>query len=271
MTAGLCTGPNNTCSQLTTTIPSITSGTDFFITVTTPGGTSAYVPTPGSTSFNSLHYSVPVPQVSSISVPGNGTPQGAIGGGTPVVISGSGFFDANNFPTQINFCTSSTNCLSASNVNVTSSTNITASTPAVTAPGTWYLQVQTIGGSTSNTAVTFNFNTVQVPLVINISPSTGGPHSAPAVTQVTVTGANFLTGETAAAFYLYNGGTETGSPITASVTVTSPTALTVALPSTLSKGTSGNQYVLIVTTTVTPNTYSSQPYNVAGDVFQYTG
>jgi hypothetical protein len=298
---GGCSGSGETNCTLTTTIPPAISGTDYFVTVTTPGGTSAYVPSPGSTSYNTLHYTVPSPSLSGITLVGGATPaQGAIGGGTTVNISGANLFNATNFSAQIDFCssgttctnttacsTTSTTCIPASNIVVTSSTTMTGSTPAVPAPGNWYLMVQTIGGwsfagPSSSTPVFFNYNTVQVPLVISVTPTSGGPNSSPAVNQISVTGANFIypgsscsptpsTG-TCAAFYLYNGGNQTGSAIQANVSVTSPTAMTVTIPGGLTKGSgSGNVYVLIVTSYVSGTAYQSQAYNVAGDLFTYTG
>ena len=41
-----CSGPNSTNCSLTATVPSVTSGPYYFVTVTTPGGTSAYQATP---------------------------------------------------------------------------------------------------------------------------------------------------------------------------------------------------------------------------------
>ena len=295
VTFGGCSGAGETNCTLTTNIPPAIAGTDYFVTVTTPGGTSVYVPSPGSTSYNTLHYTVPSPSVSQITLVGGATPaQGAIGGGSTINITGANFFNATNFPAQIDFCangttctnttpcsSTSTTCVPASNIVVTSSTTISGSTPAVPAPGNWYLMVQTIGGWSANTGVYFAYNTVQVPLVISVTPTSGGPSSSPAVNQISVTGANFInpgsvctntsnpsTG-TCAAFYLYNGGNQTGNAIWANVAVTSPTAMTVTIPSGVNA--KGSVYVLIVTSYVSNTSYASQPYNVAGDLFTYTG
>ena len=51
--------------------------------------------------------------------------------------------------------------------------------------------------------------------------------------------------------------------------VTSPTAMTVVLPT--SKLTKGTSYFPVVTTTVSGTTSSSQTYNLPTDIFTYTG
>ena len=138
-----------------------------------------------------------------------GTPEGSIAGGSTVTVTGTNFFDASNFATQVWFCTSSSNCLQASNVNVQSNSLLTATSPAVTSATSWYVQVTTIGGTASDTQATFAYS-VQVPLIISLSPSSGGPSSTG--TSLTITGSNFLTGSTAVAFCLassYNAGAGT--------------------------------------------------------------
>ena len=81
------------------------------------------------------------------------------------------------------------------NVELNSGTSISASSPAVTSTGNWYVQVQTVGGTSTNTGL-FNYS-AQVPLVISLSPSSGGPSTKPtAVTSITITGSNFLAGST---------------------------------------------------------------------------
>ena len=90
---------NNTCTQLTVTTPSVTSGTDYFVTVTTPGGTSLYVNTVGTTDLDDLQYTTFQPTITSISGPnmtGN-TPQGSVAGGSTITLTGTGFFNATNF------------------------------------------------------------------------------------------------------------------------------------------------------------------------------
>ena len=61
-----CAGPNDTNCTISLSAPAVVSGSSgsssssnpyyYFVTVTTPGGTSAYVPTPGSTSYNVFQY-----------------------------------------------------------------------------------------------------------------------------------------------------------------------------------------------------------------------
>jgi hypothetical protein len=153
---------------------------------------------------------------------------------------------------------------SIGNVNVASDTSLTAVTPAVTAPGNWYVQVDTIGGnSTQPPTLDFNYG-VQVPIIINLSPSSGA-----AGTQINITGSNFLTGSTAA-FYLDQNGSQSGSAINASATVNSPTSMTVTVPN---SGLTANSQYFPVITLPTIQGYSgptsSQPYNEPSDIFTF--
>ena len=136
--------------------------------------------------------------------------------------------------------------------------------------------VSTIGGSSSSTNYNFNYG-AQVPLVINTTPTTGGPSSKPAVSSVSITGSNFLSGATAVAFYtgsitssnycsLFSSGVSASTP-----NVTSPTALTATLPTGSNGLAKGTSYFVIVATTVNGTQYCSQPYNQPADVFTYTG
>ena len=218
---------------------------------------------------------MPPPTVTGMSGPNEngGTPEGSIAGGSTVTVTGTNFFDASNFATQVWFCTSSSNCLQASNVNVQSNSLLTATSPAVTSATSWYVQVTTIGGTASDTQATFAYS-VQVPLIISLSPSSGGPSSTG--TSLTITGSNFLTGSTAVAFCLassYNAGAGTcGTSVSAATpSVTGPTSLTVTLPTGTKGLTKGAAYYPIATTTVSGTQYASQPYAEPADTFTYTG
>ena len=271
-----CAGGNNSATSISVTTPAVTEGTDYFVTVTTPGGTSAYVPTPGSTTYNDLQYTTIQPTVSQITGPNmvNGVPQGTITGGSTITITGTGFFQKSNFPVQVWFWQSGTK-VAATNVNINSETSMTAASPAVTSTGNWYVQVQTIGGSSTNTTDYFNYS-AQVPLVIALTPQSGGPSSTPTpVTGITITGSNFLTGSTAVAFCLvssWNAPSTCGTSISAATpTVTSATSLTVTLPTGTHGLVKNSTYYPIVTTTVGSTQYASQPYNLPADIFTYTG
>ena len=264
-----CNSPTNgTCASLTVTAPSVTSGTAYFVTVTGPTGTSAFVAT-GALSYPTP----PAPTVTGISGTvqqgGGGAPSGSITGGSTVTISGTGFFNASNFAAQVWFWSGSTK-FAATNVNVTSETTLTAVTPAVTSPGNWYAQVDTLGGNSLQTSYVFNY-TVQVPIIVSISPSSGGPS-----TQMTISGANFLTGSTVGFCLDTNGNYNAGCPnqqfasgyVAASATVTSPASITVTIPT--SGLTNGSSYYPIVTLPSPYNGTPSQPYNLPEDVFTFT-
>jgi IPT/TIG domain len=163
--------------------------------------------------------------------------------------------------------------VSATNVQVTNDsaagqgvTQLTATTPAVSSVGNWYVQVSTAGGTSTGTGFIFTYG-AQQPLVIGISPSSGGPSSN--VSQITITGSNFLVGSTSVSFYLDTSGAPAGSAIASSVVVTSSTALTATLPTT--KLTKGSSYFPEVTTSISGTDYTSQTYNESADIFTYTG
>jgi hypothetical protein len=274
-----CAGGNDSSTSISVTTPAVTEGTDYFVTVTTPGGTSAYVPTPGSTSYNDLQYTTFQPKVQQISGPNetNGVPQGTITGGSTITITGTGFFQTSNFPVQVWFWQSGTK-VAAQNVEVNSGTNISASSPAVTSIGNWYVQVQTRGGTSANVTDYFNYS-AQVPLVISLSPSSGGPSTKPTpVSSITITGSNFLTGTntTTVAFCLTTSWNAPNGPCNTSVaaaqpSVTSASTLTVTIPTGTKGLVKGSTYYPIVTTTVAGTGYTSQPYNLPADIFTYTG
>ncbi len=287
VTASNCTGPNNTCTTLSLPAPAVTSGVpsgslagSYFVTVTTPGmAVAGGIPTPGATSQfvqpgGVLNYTTVTPTVTGISGTAEigGIPGGNITGGSTVTLTGTGFFSASNFAAQVWFiCDTATNpnCagaspVMASNVNLVSGTSLTAVTPGVTAPGNWYVQVDTIGGnSTQPPTLDFNYG-VQVPIIINLSPASGA-----AGTQINITGGNFLSGSTVA-FYLDQNGNQSGSAISATSTINSPTSITVTVPN---SGLTANSQYFPVITLPTIQGYSgptsSQPYNEPADIFTY--
>ena len=165
--------PGNTCTQLTTTTPPVTSGTAYYVTVTTPGGTSPYVASNG-TSLDVL-YTTAAPTVTGISGPNmsGGVPQGSIAGGSRITLTGTGFYGTTPFPTVVRLWSGATSIV-ATNVQVISGTQLTATTPAAPSVGNWYVQVSTTGGSSTGTGVQFTYG-AQQPLVISLSPSSGGP------------------------------------------------------------------------------------------------
>jgi hypothetical protein len=276
--SGNCAGGNNSATSISVLTPAVIEGTDYFVTVTSPGGTSAYAPTPGSTIYNDLHYTTFQPTVSGITGPNvtGGIPQGTLTGGSSITITGTGFFQTSNFPLQVWFWQSGVK-QAAQNVSVNSGTNITASSPPVTTTGTWYVQVQTSGGTSSNSTDFFNYS-AQVPLVISLNPTSGGPSSRPAVSSLVITGANFLTGAnaTTVGFCLTSNWSAANNTCSntigaANPTVTSSSALTVTIPTGNNGLVRGSTYYPLVTTSVGGNSYTSQAYNLPADIFTYTG
>ncbi len=83
-------------TQITATAPAVTTGPYFFVTVTTPGGTSAYQYQP-TQAYQVFTYSIAAPQIATISG------SGSVTGGALVTITGSGFYNAPNFATQVWF------------------------------------------------------------------------------------------------------------------------------------------------------------------------
>jgi len=257
----------------------VTSGTDYFVTVTTPGGTSAYVPTVGNTNLDDLQYTTVAPVVTGIAGSlGNGVPGGSITGGTTITVSGSGFWSATNFATQVIFCAASPctggNKFQGGNVKVLSNGSVSATSPAVSTPGTYYVQVATLGGTSANTLDTFNY-VVQVPIIISLSATNGTCPAANGVcsvghgTQLTITGGNFLPNSTVA-FYLDSGGNQSGPAIPAGApAITSQGSMTVTIPS--SGLTTGSQYFPVITLPSQYGSLTSQPYNEPADIIKYTG
>jgi len=261
VTWGGCSGQNNTNCTLTVTSPAVTSGTDYFVTVTAPGGTSAYVPTQGNVNVDDFQYTAVAPVVTGISgtTESNGVPGGSITGGSVVTISGSGFYSAPNFAAQVWFWSGGTK-FQSTNVNISSNGTMTATAPAVSAPGNYYVQVVTIAGSSTNTSDVFNYG-VQVPIIISMSPSSGGTG-----TQITITGGNFLVGSTVV-FYQDVGGNPSSFGTNASATVNSQSSMTVTVPGGL---TAGQQYFPVITLPSPYDNNSSQTYNEPADIFTRT-
>ena len=273
-----CAGSGNTNCSLSVTVPAVTSGPDYFVTVTTPGGTSPYAATGGGY----VHFSYnPIPP--TVSVVG-GTTSGAITGGTLISVTGTGFYSAPNFALQVVFCfdaactttgSSPTGWL-ASDVNVTSSTALTAVSPAVSAtsityPATFYIQVRTVGGnsggSASNNAIDFTYS-VQVPIIFSITPTSGA-----AGTLVTINGYNFLSGSKVG-WVQVNTNDQNSAPSDAvsqaTATFVNSTQLSITVPTLPNPNGNGNGTTTYVPMVIDPgnNTYS-QPYNESNDEYIY--
>jgi hypothetical protein len=117
----------------------ISPGT-YFVTVTTPAGTTA---TGASDVFT---YSLLVPIVSSLS-----PSSGPIAGGTAVTISGTGFVSGDTVSfTQESGYSPVGSAIAATRVTVVGSSTITASSPAVASAGTYFVTVTTPGTGMSS-------------------------------------------------------------------------------------------------------------------------
>jgi hypothetical protein len=180
---------NSTSTQITAPTPGVTEGTTYYVTVTTPGGTSPY------NSSAVFTYSAVAPSVTSINTGGNSTPGGSITGGTAVQITGTGFFSG----ATVNFIEESGGVavtpavsIPASYVTVNSATSMTAVAPAITIGSTYWLKVTTAGGS--STAVYTYVQYYPVVSGFGSGSATSGPTSGG--TAVTITGTGFFTGTT---------------------------------------------------------------------------
>jgi hypothetical protein len=249
VTWGGCSGPGTSNCSLSFSAPAVTSGTDYFVTVTTPGGTSA------DTTAADLQYTSVAPVVSGIS----GSNYGSITGGGTITVSGSGFFNATNFAAQVWFVSGSTTA-QGTNVVVTSNSSLTVNVPPVSSPGNYYVQVDTIGGVGTSASAVYTY-TVQYPIVTSLSPTSGG-----SPTQVTIYGGNFLNNSTVQLF-LNNGGSPSGNGITVSAKYNSQSSITITIPS---SGLTVNAQYFPVVTLPSPYSYASQTYNEPADIFTYT-
>ena len=282
-----------TCIQVTT--PAVTSGTAYYVTVTTPGGTSQTAASDSNSFVPIFTYAPVAPTVSGLV----GTVAGSITGNTTIVVQGTGFWNAPNnvFPAQVFLCptggaapVSSAECpggLSGSVVGFTppaagsTLSTMTALTPSVSSAGTYYVQVEVYNvystqTNTTNPSNEFTYS-VQAPLIVSITPLSGVSGTA-----LTISGANFLTGSTVGFCAETNGNptnancpTNTSQQTLGTITATcwqsgggcTATQIVVSVP-TLAAGT----YFPIVTLPAPTynSTPPSQPYNQPSDIFTYT-
>jgi kumamolisin len=156
---------------------------------------------------------------------------GPVGGGMPVTIQGTRFTGA-IFP-SVTF-----GCVQATNITVVSDTEINVISPPAAAAGTVDVVVTLMQGSSGASSVSKFTYFVPIPVVSQISPSTG-----PAGTDVVVSG-NFFTGVTEVDF----GGVF--SPQVTSDPNSPDTVLTASAPS----GVSGRVHVTLTTTATSAST-----------------
>ena len=247
----------NSSTSITALAPSVTEGTTYYVTVTTPTGTSAY-------NTNAVFtYSPVAPTVTSIS-PAIGT----IAGGNAVTITGTGFYQSATQPITVSFIQESggtvpsnplTYTVTSPNVVVNGGTSITVVSPPVAGGSScqtefcYFVTVTTPAG-TSATGAARHLRVHGNPAALRLRQSRVGS----AGTAVTISGAGFLTGSgTSADFVPEISGTPTGSGAGTPATVTSitPDQITVTAP-TAPSGTSTS----FVTVTTVNGTCQDIPY-----------
>ena len=272
---GVCAPPN--CIQVTS--PSVVAGTTYLVAVSTPGGTSQTTASKFTSFVPTFTYNAVTPTLTSSLV---GVNAGSTIGNTTITIQGKGFWNASanpQFPAQVFFCPPSGGaCVAGSVVSILPPATgspydtMTALTPAVSTAGPYNVQVEVYNlYSSLVNAPVFTYS-VQVPLIISLGstngscPAANGSCSAGPGDQITITGANFLTGSTVA-LYLNNNGSQAGNAINVSSLVTNSTTITFTVPA---NGLTVNAQYFPVVTLPSGYTGSSQPYNEPADLFTFT-
>lgn len=214
-------------TSCTATLPAVTQSGDYFVTVSTPEGTSAY------SSGAVYNFQAGTPQITSVT--GTGGPLGGPStGGTFVTIKGSNFIVGDT----VDFIQESGSQLvgqaqGANSVTVSrtgpDTVVITALAPNITSvnPDTYFVQVNSpskVTATDENDVFTY---TAVVPTVNTVSPTSGVPG-----TSVTIIGSGFLSGATVS-FTPESGGQPDGSAVSASNPVVSASgdSITVNTPS----------------------------------------
>jgi hypothetical protein len=275
-----------TCLQVTS--PTVQAGTTYFVTVTTPGGTSAF-----SAVFT---YNAVTPFVAGLSGAVTG---GSVTGGNTVSIEGTGFWSPNsNFPAQVFFCpqTGGGACIaSPSNANsgITISPpqtgspyeTITALSPAVGPNGTGLYNVvveadnlfsaqTTVAAPGSGLSPPVFTYSVLVPIVTSVTPAP--PTVVGSGKTITINGFNFVTGVTVgfcpvtatAPYYSTNcvGSGNGGQSLTTNFTIVSTTQIVATVPTSLAAGT---YYPIVAVPPYTGSSQPGNPYNEPADQFVY--
>jgi hypothetical protein len=234
----------NADGSITATTPAVTTGTTYFVTVTTPTGTSSYCNLSGSKCFVFTYSATQnaVPTVSGISVSHQTPAKGTTNGGDLLTIAGTDFYGT----PQVNFIPAGGGAsIASSSVTVASSgDSIAAITPGIISgtlssqTTTYNVQVVTAGGSSGTDPFEY---LLQSPIVAGISTQGSAPTTSLSGTRgtlLTISGASFYSG--ASVLFYNQSSCDNGSSIAASasaVTVISPSSVTVTVPSTLSNNT----------------------------------
>ena len=269
-----------TCIEVTS--PVVLSGTTYFVTVTTPGGTSA---------FSSVFTYTPVtPTVAGLigSVTG-----GSVTGGNTVTVEGTGFWaPSSGFPVQVFFCPVAGGSCIASPSNENSGVvvslpksgsqyeTLTAQSPAVppsAANSTYYVQVEADNEYSllPNSAI-FTYG-VLVPIISSVTPAP--PAEVAPGSSITINGYNFVTGTTVgfcqqtgtAPYYSAScvaaGGNAGGSPV--AVTPVSTTQIVVTVPN-LGAAAGTYFYPIVALPPYTGQDQPGNPYAESADEFVYS-
>jgi hypothetical protein len=275
-----CALPN--CLQVTS--PVVLTGSTYFVTVTTPGGTSAF-----SAVFT---YNAVTPVVAGLSGSVTG---GSVTGGNTVTIEGTGFWSLSAAnPAQVFFCPTGGGSCTASPSNASSGVVISSGSPyesisALSPPvgpsgqGTYFLQVEVngkysaltgtaaSGSGLSNPVFTYS---VLVPIVTSVTPAP--PATVANGGSITINGFNFVTGVTVgfcavtstSPYYSTNcvGPGEGGQSQTTNFTIVTTTQIVVTVPTTLAAGT---YYPIVGLSPYTGSDQPGFPYNEPADEFIY--
>lgn len=235
-------------TSLSVVTPPVSSGSTYYVTVTTPTGTSSY------SSAALFTYTPQAPAVSGLTISGvttcnsiSGDPAGVVAcgstaGGTGVTVTGTGFLSGDTV-TFVGTGGTPSVPVAAADITVNSSTSMSIVSPAVTTGSTYYVEVTTpgVGTSTTSSADEFWYFPI-VPVVFTISPTSGGSG-----TTLTITGTGFFSGATAA-LYSESNDSETGSSVSlTSVTLVSATVITATVP-TITTNKYGTTFFVVVTT-----------------------
>jgi hypothetical protein len=247
-------------TSITLTSPSVTVGTTYFVTVTTPAGTSAYgsnvftylpvVPTATgmSSAFTYAHWELAgVVATSStpnaINYTNNPVADGSIAGGTPVTVTGTGFAAG----ATVNFVEESGGVASSplvslpgTSVTVTSNTSLTALSPAVTVGSTYYITVSTAACTSAPTSAVFLYLQFP-PTIVSVSTLAG---SVAGGTLLTISGIDFSTAGAGVSFVKESGGTAGSPTVAATVQSVSATSITATSPA----AAAGTYFVEVTTT-----------------------
>ena len=244
---GTVAGTSVSCTSTTSctaTSPMHSAGSAY-VSVSTPGGTSN-----GVTADIFAWDSVPV--ISALS-----SNNGALGGGTNVAITGTGFVVGS---TTVMFgtvagsvsCTGDTNCMATSPAQGAGMVNISVTTP----------------GGTSSTVAADQFTYQPVPVISALSPNSGAPGGA---TVVTITGTGFVVSHTTAKFGTV-AGTSVSCTSTTNCTATSPAEsagqvnVTVTTPGGTSTAVAADQFTYDATPTISAISPTSGPLSGTSNV-----